>query len=253
MLGCFKPDFSILSEKEKKYFKTLHCSLCKDIKKNYGIFSTMFLNYDLDFIYLSCNDISNKNVVEKRCVINPLKKIKVYEDNFEKYSDLTILFIYVSLLDKKIDSEENIFYKILEKKLKKNILKVKSKINRPIEKEVYEVLSFEDNLNYVSNLYSDIIINHLNISKDKVNYFKEMLKIMYYFDSFEDYTEDMKKNKFNLFRKYPKEKVVLKAREKIVASIYELKKELLENSLNIKTLEYSLQSKFNKIQFKNFK
>ena len=51
MLGCFKPDFPSLTEEEKNIYKALHCSMCKSLQKNYGNLPTLFLNYDLDFIF----------------------------------------------------------------------------------------------------------------------------------------------------------------------------------------------------------
>lgn len=250
MLGCFKPDFSSLTKEEKEHYKTLHCSMCKSLKKQYGTLETLFLNYDLDFIFLVSQPNLNMNKVKKRCTVNPLKTINTFDYDFSRYSNLNIIFIYVALLDKKFDGEFSRIYKITEKLLNKSIEKAKKNFNETLETDVFLALNNESNLDYIGSLYKNLIINHLKLDSNYSNIFKEMIKIMYYFDSFKDYFDDLKTNKFNVFSKISAMEVPQKARELIIDSIWNIKSYIPEDSINYKTLEFSLQSKFNKLNAK---
>lgn len=250
MLGCFKPDFSSLSQEEKDNYKALHCSMCRSIKKNYGTFETLFLNYDLNFIYLTNFPDLNLKKSKECCSINPFKKVFTYDLDFSLYSDLTIIFIYVALLDKKFDKEFSLLYRFIEKSLKRSIRKARIKFNRKLEDEVFESLKGENDLNEISSLYADILITHLSLKEEMKSFFKEMIKIMYYFDSFKDYFNDKKHNKFNVFSSINIDDVPDESRRLIVESIFKLRSYISQNSINLKTLEYSLQSKFNKLNIK---
>lgn len=77
MLGYFKPDFDVLTEEEQENLKCLHCSTCKSIRRNYGLFNTLFLNYDFEFIYLTyASSLSTLEKKESYCILNPRKKLK---------------------------------------------------------------------------------------------------------------------------------------------------------------------------------
>lgn len=250
MLGCFKPDFSSLTEEEKDNYKTLHCSMCKSLQKNYGTLETIFLNYDLDFIFLMIQTKLNFNKVKKSCVVNPLKKINTFDYDFSKYSDLNIIFVYVAILDKKFDNEFSNLYKITEKLLNKSIKKARENFSKTLEIDLLVALRDESNLNNIGNLYGDLVIKHLGLNNNYSDFFREMIKVMYYFDSFKDYFNDMKTNKFNVFSDVPIEEVPQRARELIVDSISNIKPYIPEDSINFKTLEFSLQSRYNKLNIK---
>ena len=256
MLGYFRPDFSVLTEKEQENLKCLHCTTCKNIRKKYGLFSTLFLNYDFEFIYLTYG--SNLSALEKKesyCVLNPKKKIKIYDIDLTKIADLTMLAVYISVLDKKIDKEFNFLYFILSKILKRNFIKVKSVFHREINL-IKKVLNKENEMKLMAELYSNIITSYLNIKEPlKKDIYINMLEIMYYFDYFEDYFNDKKKNKKTILTDFHREKITEYIKEKLVTKIFLLKTSLInidkENKEIIeKILEYSLQSKFNKINKK---
>ncbi len=253
MLGCFKPDFSSLTEEEKNIYKALHCSMCKSLQKNYGNLPTLFLNYDLDFIFLTTHSDFTMNKIRQRCVANPLKKINTFDYDFSKYSELNMIFIYVALLDKKFDNEFSYMYKIFEKLLHKSIKQTRVLFSETLEMDVLAALQNETNLNKIGSLYADLVMNHLKLSDDNTILLKEMIKIMYYFDSFKDYFHDVKHNKFNVFSNVETEDIPNQAKQLIIESIEKINPFIQEGSINQKTLEYSLQSKFNKLREKFIK
>lgn len=250
MLGCFRPDFSSLNTEEKESYKSLHCSMCKAIKKNYGTIETIILNYDLDFIYLLFNTNLNIKKIQSSCTINPLKKIHIYDMDLDKYADLNMIFTYVAFLDKKFDNEVSFLYRVSERLFGKSLNKARAKFNRKLEDEVYEALKNESDLDKVSTLFADIVITHLSAEPSFTKALKEMIKIMYYFDSFKDYFRDIKENKFNVFNDLNIGVIPNEARNRIIDSITQIKYFVNEDSINFKTLEYSLQSKFNKLNIK---
>jgi len=248
MLGCFRPDFSILTTDENEKYKAVHCSVCKAIKREYNLASTMFLSYDLDFINLTINSFENCNTLTSTCTINPFKKIHIYDYDFTKFADLTLILIYVSLLDKKIDNESGFTSRIVEILVGKQIIKARNKFKLPLEEFVKNALSSHDEINEIAILYSSLIVNHLQVKEDLRPFLVEMIKIMYYFDSFKDYFEDIKHKKFNVFSNIPPNEIPDFAKESIVTSINTLMLFLENNPLNQKTLEYGLLSKYNKIK-----
>lgn len=173
--------------------------------------------------------------------------------DLSKIADLTMLGVYVSMLDKKIDREFNFLHFILNKFLNKSFIKIKTIFYKEI-KLIKEILNTENEMKLISELYGNIVIDYLNIKEPlKKDIYINMLKIMYYFDCFEDYFKDKKKNKKTILINLDKKSAVDYIKEKITSKIFLMRTSFInidkENREIIeKILEYSLLSKFNKIK-----
>ena len=62
--------------KDNTLYKSVYCGLCRSLRRDYGIKSSLTLSYDctvLAMLYLSLHD-TPCNVTKGRCTVNPLKK-----------------------------------------------------------------------------------------------------------------------------------------------------------------------------------
>ncbi|MCK5686872.1 hypothetical protein KAJ27_22225 [bacterium] len=104
----------------RRQISPFYCGVCKSIEQFFGFRGRMFASYDaampLYFLYLS----EKKNYVEKPAtcyfrVINPVNIIG--PENLDSYflAAVTLLYMKLSLDDKKIDNEFGFFHGLLEK------------------------------------------------------------------------------------------------------------------------------------------
>ena len=68
-----KPELKV---KEYETYKAIYCSLCKNLGKNYNIFTRFTLSYDFTFLALLELSLNNgcDQFEKKHCVFNPFKK-----------------------------------------------------------------------------------------------------------------------------------------------------------------------------------
>ena len=137
----FKPDLKI---KEYEVYKSVYCSLCKHIGKNYGIISRLTLSYDCTFLILMYIAISNQAVSfnKKKCVVNPIKSCSFcngYDSEFKFVSAVSVIMTYYKIKDDINDSSSfkkfysSIILKLLSggyQKAKYDYPDVESLINR---------------------------------------------------------------------------------------------------------------------------
>ncbi len=76
MFGYVKCDKPEMKVKEYEAYKGLYCSLCKAMRKHFGILSSFTLNYDIAFLVLMRLSFGNvtPDFNSGRCPFNPTKK-----------------------------------------------------------------------------------------------------------------------------------------------------------------------------------
>lgn len=109
MFGYVTVDKSEMRFKDFETYKAVYCSLCKQLGKDYSIFTRFILNYDCTFFALlllsqkeSCDGFS-----VGRCKFNPLKKcsyLKADEDVLSLAAALSVITAYFKLVDNISDS-----------------------------------------------------------------------------------------------------------------------------------------------------
>ncbi len=69
----YKPELKV---KHYEAYKGVYCSLCKTLKKEYGIFASLTLNYDFTLLALTRMAFAVEccGFMDSRCAYNPLKK-----------------------------------------------------------------------------------------------------------------------------------------------------------------------------------
>ena len=106
-IRAYKPEMRV---KEFEMYKTVYCSLCKKLGKNYGVLSRFTLNYD--FTFLSLLELSLKpescDVTRKHCTFNPLKKCNYCSDlsvGFDLPAAAAMIMLYYKLADNAYDEK----------------------------------------------------------------------------------------------------------------------------------------------------
>ncbi len=105
-LTVYKPE---LKFKEFEVYKAVYCSLCKNLKKNYGLFSSFTLNYECTFLALLSLglDESCPHFEKCKCTFNPLKKCNKCvggSNSLDFASAVTVILSYYKVLDEIEDS-----------------------------------------------------------------------------------------------------------------------------------------------------
>lgn len=103
----FKPDMRFC---EYDTYKAVYCTLCKRLRKNYGVISQMFLSYDFAFLaifYMALHE-QCPQFQKGHCQFNPAKKC-VYctckDDCFDDVSAAAVLLLYYKIKDNCDDSK----------------------------------------------------------------------------------------------------------------------------------------------------
>ncbi len=79
MFGYLRPFKDELKVKDYQLYKSVYCGLCKSMKKEYGLLSTLMLSYDCTVLAMLCLSVNDEKycVRKGRCTVNPLKKCSI--------------------------------------------------------------------------------------------------------------------------------------------------------------------------------
>ena len=137
-----KPEMRI---KEFEMYKTVYCSLCKELGKSYGPFARLTLSYDFTFLALLNMSLKKDfcGTERKLCKCNPLKKCTYLkeESQLKMPAAAAMIMLYYKLLDNIADEKglKKIGY-ILIKPFFKSAHKKAAKSYPDIEKIVAEYI-----------------------------------------------------------------------------------------------------------------
>lgn len=99
-IRAYKPEMRI---KEYELYKSVYCSLCKELGKSYGVLARMTLSYDFTFLALVSMSLSEEDCSFKRknCTCNPFKKCNYIQNttNLEYCSAAAMILLYYKTLD----------------------------------------------------------------------------------------------------------------------------------------------------------
>jgi len=76
LFGYIKPVKAEMKVKEWDTYQAIYCGLCKQLKKDYGLFSRLTLSYDFVFLALFSLGVAKScsGYEQKRCLAHPMKK-----------------------------------------------------------------------------------------------------------------------------------------------------------------------------------
>lgn len=215
-LTVYKPE---LKFKEFEMYKAVYCSLCKRLKKNYGLLSSLALNYECTFLaMLSMGLVEECPHFKKcRCTVNPFKKCNKCvggDEGLDFSAAATVILAYYKLCD---EIQDNGFWKKLILYPIKSILKRKFKKaskNYPDIKEIAANYSREQaeientscsNIDAAANPTAKMLESMLSLLSDN----NEQLarfgycigRWIYLMDAYDDVLDDIKKKNYNIFLK----------------------------------------------------
>ena len=212
----FKPDLKI---KYYSVFKNYYCSLCHEIKKNYGNLPRVSLNFDTTFMAILLDSFSNKkfDIHKKTCLLHPVEKKLIIKNNssITYASHITIILTHNKIIDD-INDENNLFSKVILPIFNKYIQKLPKEFNN-IKDVIYENLEHLKNLENKKEALSidefshpfSLILEKIflfyaelnNFDKNCCQYIKNMGynlgKWIYIIDAFNDIEKDFKNKSFN--------------------------------------------------------
>jgi len=215
MFGYVTPCKMEMKIKDYEKFKAYYCGLCNSIKNNFGNLPRLTLNYDMTFLAILLDSLSEDkyNFNEFKCMIHPLKKRLMINNNealdYAAFCNITLA--YYKLMD---DAYDN-------KTMKSKVFSIFLKNYLPKSDKAYN-----DIMMYTKEklqLLNTLEVNHKDMGIDEIShvfadltgfiisfYYKEssfkddlywlgynLGKWIYIIDAYDDLEKDMKMNSFN--------------------------------------------------------
>lgn len=220
MFGYVLPLKGELKVKEYNLFRAYYCGLCFSIKKQFGQLPRMVLNYDMSFLAMFLDSITEEDIKAeaKVCIAHPGKKKAVILENkaIDYAANMNISLTIFKLIDD-VNDDKDIKSRIFSLGLNPYKRKFDSRINliNEVIKENLDKLSkMEKEKNFTSideicdpfsiivgrilELYPEKIINDSRETRYMLYDFGYSLgKWIYLMDALDDLKEDMEKGKFN--------------------------------------------------------
>lgn len=218
MFGYVKCDKPEMKVKEYEAYKGLYCSLCKAMKKHFGIFSSLTLNYDLAFLLLMRLSFSSSvpSFTQGRCPYNPAKKCNFClncDEELKFAAAVSMMLFYHKVKDNIADSsffKKILMYLILpyaffkNKKAEKMYGEVGKLVRISMEKQAIAEKENTDCIDKAAHESADALGKILSFG------FKEQKELIYRFgygvgkwvylcDAADDLRDDLKKGSFNVF------------------------------------------------------
>ncbi|MGI6581130.1 MAG: DUF5685 family protein [Erysipelotrichaceae bacterium] len=154
MFGYLIANIDILDKKEKQQYRSFYCGLCNRLRNKYGLIGASTLTYDLTFVAMLLTDVYkpvNKSI-EERCIARPIKKhLALFNEYTDYAASMNIYLSYYKHLDD-INDDNSLRAKIKADKLHVFLKEIEEKY--PIQAEV-----IKENLNYISNIEKENILN----------------------------------------------------------------------------------------------
>lgn len=216
-----------LKIKDYEKFKGYYCGLCKAINNNFGKLPRMALNYDMTFLAVLLDSITDNKLCLKmqRCIIHPVKKRIIIINNtaLDYAAFCNVILVYYKLLDNVKDDNSKIskiFSSILNLYInKKDTNKDTEKLEELkiyVQNSLVTLSQLENSkdplsLDEISHCFADLTgylisyyVDYMNLPLDTS--FKNTLywlgynlgKWIYIIDAFDDLKKDFEHNRYNV-------------------------------------------------------
>ncbi len=111
MFGYIRPLLPELKVRELAEYKAVYCGLCGELGRSFGPLARLCLSYDFTFLSMLRSAVSGnadaaKDSAQRRCYVNPFKKIRCAGDSeaLRFGADVAAIMLYYKLLDNIADS-----------------------------------------------------------------------------------------------------------------------------------------------------
>lgn len=222
MFGYIKPFKPEMRISEFELYKSVYCSLCKSLGKNYGIISRLMLSYDCTFLVILDLALKNEHIsfTKGHCTFNPLKKCNYCDynnDSFKFVGAVCVILSYYKIIDEIRDSRFlkrvlalaiKPFFRLSYKKAKaefNNIdIIVKNMMNAQIEVEKDKNANIDISAQPTAEMLSELLsLLSTDYKTQRIlcdfGYFTG--RWIYLIDACDDLKKDVKNKAFNPFTK----------------------------------------------------
>lgn len=212
----YKPELKV---KHYEAYKGVYCSLCKTLKKDYGVFASLTLNYDFTLLALTRLAFAKEccGFADSRCAFNPLKKCRQCVNGAEELSysaAAAMIMCYYKVADDIADSS---FFKGLAKRLLKPYFSLKRKkamkkypvldeiissaMQKQSETEKQNEASVDIAADPSAKAMGEILCQGFEgEEREKLSRFGYLVgRWVYLVDALDDMEEDRKNNSYNVF------------------------------------------------------
>ena len=240
MFGYVNIDKAELKFKEYYKYKGYYCGLCMNLKKNYSQISRLTLNYDMTFLILILSSLYEveDRAVKKRCIVHPIKKQIIIENEITDYaSAMNIILAYYNCKDNWLDEKDFkslLFSKVLNSDYKKTVRLyeekekfIKFSLENIIKLENSDTSDIDSISNEFGNLMGELMVyknDHWEKILRKIGFF--LGKYIYILDAYLDIEEDKKSSSYNPFIKLNLDNVDDYANEILMMSLSFLNEEI---------------------------
>ena len=212
MFGYVIPVLSVLSETQKKRYRSFYCGLCHALKSRYNQVCRLSLSNDMTFLAMLLSSLYEPDTVltSSRCGIHPLKSHDYLVSPMIDYAaDMNALLFYYKCQDQRMDDHsfagkagETVFRNAAEKV--RELWPVQAGMIEQALSELWqeEAGSIPDP-DRLCNLSGDML-GAVFVPKPEDPWStllrevgKGLGRFIYWMDAWEDYDEDLKRNRFN--------------------------------------------------------
>lgn len=211
MFGYVVANMDQLSEEQKNLYRSYYCGLCRSLKKQYGNFGRLTLNYDITCMILLLADLFDPatKTYSERCIVHPKKQRDKAENEIIDYgAAMNVLLAYYNLMDDWNDEHKK-RSKLAADRLKKYIPAIERQYPRQAKairvgmeelscEEETAPANLDDAANIFARLLGELFVYRKDYWAEDCRSFGEGLgRFVYWMDAYEDLEKDRKKGNYN--------------------------------------------------------
>ncbi len=211
MFGYVVANMDQLNEEQTAIYRGYYCGLCRSLKKQFGNFGRLTLNYDMTFMVLLLADLFDPATShhEGRCVVHPRKKRTMTENEIIDYgAAMNILLAYYNLLDDWKDEGKQAartaanrlkpFIPAIEARYPRQAAAVRSAMEELDREEAGAPSDLDAAANYSGRLLGELFVYRKDFwAQDCRNFGEALGRFVYWMDAYEDLEKDRKKGRYN--------------------------------------------------------
>lgn len=211
MFGYITINAPELKIKDYQTYHSFYCGMCRSLKKKYGWFGQLALNYDLTFLAMLHTGLYEQpEEVDKHfCALHPTRKMEACRNLAVEYAaDMTMLLAYFQYLDHWED-DRNAAYLAEAAVLRKKVRRLAGQYPRQFRAVVCYVKELrlaqqkgESDLDEIAGLTGNMLGEIFVMQEDewsgilrKTGFF--LGKFIYLMDAYEDLEKDEKQGSYN--------------------------------------------------------
>ncbi len=218
MFGYVRVNKPEMKVKEYEVYRGIYCSLCKSMRKNFGVLSSLTLSYDLTFFALARLSFGGKipSFRGGRCPYNPTKRCNYCQNGEEELryaAAVSMMMFYFKVRDNITDGSlyrRLLMYLILPyalikyKKAKRLYKEAALIIEKAMEEQAVTEKSGTDSPDRAAHCSADALGRLLDYGFGNENIYRFGYgtgKFVYLCDALDDIGKDITKKNYNVFVK----------------------------------------------------